>query len=146
MAKKASKKSAPEEAAFFDLMKKAKEAMDASQKKQKRENAVKVGKELAMLLCWLQQVEGKDSKKQYWEENSQIWLAQMLKDYPEELKKVLAYYARLKKYNTKDKLLGFTCSSSSLEKGELWVKANWASMEPPAETGEDTGRQEKGQK
>ena len=145
MAKK-KKEKAPEDSAFLDLMKKAKEAMDASQKKQKRENAVKVGKELAMLLCWLQQVEGKENKKQYWEDNSQIWLAQMLKDYAEELKKVLAYYARLKKYDTKDKLVGFSCCSSSLEKGELWVKANWASMEPPAETGEDAGRQAKGQK
>lgn len=129
MAKKANKKS-PEEIAFQSLLEKAHKAIDASEKREQSKKALQVGKELAMLLRWLQEMCGDSALT---EEIAEIHLAQTLKEYPQELKKALAYYNALKKITARGNLEGFTISGESVKKGRLWLAPNWHYMELPKE-------------
>jgi hypothetical protein len=132
MAKKSTSTS-PEEKALQELLKKAYKQVEASQKKEASKKALQAGKELAMLLRWLQELYGTSILT---EEMAEINLAQMLKDYPTELKKVLAYYRTLMELTTRKNFAGFQVRPSSLEDGRLWISCNWLQMELPKDAGE----------
>lgn len=127
MAKKQSTTS-PEEKALQELLKKAYKQVEASQKKEASKKALQVGRELAMLLRFIQEVYG---TKYLSEENAEIGLAQALKDYQPELKKVLAYYDTLKGLSIRNNFYGFQIRPSSTEEGRLWISCNWHQMELP---------------
>lgn len=131
MAKKANKIS-PEEKAFQELLKKVQKQIDASLKREGSRKIMQVGKELAMLLRWLQEICGDSTLT---EEVAEINLAQMLKDYPKELKKVLAYYNSLKGVSTRKNFIGVTVKPASLEEGRLWLACDWHQMELPKDAG-----------
>lgn len=134
MAKKQSTTS-PEEKALQELLKKAYKQIDASQKREASKKVLQAGKELAMLLRWLQEICGAASI-----EDAEVCLAQVLKDYPQELKKVLAYYNTLKEYTTRSNFTGFQVRPSSLEDGRLWITCNWKQMELPKDEGKVEGQ------
>lgn len=127
MAKKSTSTS-PEEKALQELLKKAYKQVEASQKREASKKALQAGKELAMLLRWLQEMCGEAS---ILEEYAEVCLAQALKDYPPELKKVLAYFNILKGLTTRKNFTGFQVRPSSLEDGRLWISFNWLQMELP---------------
>lgn len=120
----------PEEAAFQELMKKVLDANDTCRQKEKSKKVIQVGKEMAMFLCWLQEV---TNAPLITEDNIRIWIAQLLEDYPEELKKVLVYYDNLKGFSTKWNFKGFSCEYDCLDKGALWLSIKWEDMNPPTE-------------
>lgn len=111
-------------------MKKAKAATEENRAKELRKNALNVAKEFAMLSRWLQEVTRADLLT---DEQIKIWLAQMLKDYPLELKKVLEYSDKLKEYAIKGNFLGFQVKGNCIEESRLWLSVNWAQMEFPTE-------------
>lgn len=132
MAKKQSTTS-PEEKALQELLKKAYKQVEASQKEEASKKALQAGKELAMLLRWLQEI---CSDSILTDEMAEINLAQALKDFPSELKKVLAYFNTLKGLTTKKNFAGFQIRTSSMEEGRLWICCNWLQMELPKDAGE----------
>ena len=146
MAKKNNVKST-DEVTFQDLLKKAESLTKYNQTRERSRNVLQVGKELAMLLVFLRQVGIGDAKK---DEVPKLWLAQVLKDYPKELKKVLAYYDSLLPFNIIKNFRGFQVSGGIEEKGRLWIAVDWAFMEVPkkeedvsADAWESTGEEEK---
>ena len=147
MAKKRTKKS-PEEEAYQELLKKAIALEKSRQTKEENQRALQVGKELAMLLAFLRQVGIGDAKK---DEVPKMWLAQVLKDYPKELKKALAYYDSLLPFDIVQNFKGFQISGDIEEKGRLWVAIDWFFMEVPnqgkegasADAGESSGEAQK---
>ena len=147
MAKK-SKAQTPEEIAFQDLLKKAEALTKYNQTRERTRKVLQVGKELAMLLAFLRQVGIGDAKK---DEVPKMWLAQVLKDYPKELKKALAYYDSLLPFDIVQNFKGFQISGDIEEKGRLWVAIDWFFMEVPnqgkegasADAGESSGEAQK---
>ena len=137
MAKK--KKISPEEEAFQKLLKKAQGDLAATLEKEKSKRVVESGKELVMFLCWLVQMGVADAPG---EEKVKLWAAQAMQDYPKELKEVLAYYDRLKEYDTRKNFLGFVCrGKGSFEEGCLWLRIQWKHLDLP----DESGRKEEGQ-
>ena len=143
MAKK-NKVISPDEATFQDLLKKAESLTKYNHTRERSRKVLQVGKERAMLLAFLHQVGIGDAKK---EEVPKLWLAQVLKDYPKELKKALAYYDSLLPFNIIQNFRGFQVNGDIEEKGRLWVAFDWFFMEVPnkeeegasADAGESSG-------
>ena len=142
MAKK-SKVQTPEEIAFQDLLKKADYMMKATESRERSKKALQVGKELAMVITFLRQLSvGRASSEEF----QKMWLAQVLKDYPKELKKALAYYDALQPLDIVHNFEGFSTSGDCFEKGRLWVSFKWFHLELPnkeegssADAGESSG-------
>lgn len=142
MAKK-SKAQTPEEIAFQDLLKKADYMMKSTESRERSKKVLQVGKELAMVITFLRQLNVGSAND---EELPKMWLAQVLKDYPKELKKALAYYDALQPLDIVHNFEGFSTSGDCLEKGRLWLSFNWFHLELPkkeettsADAGESSG-------
>lgn len=128
MAKKRTKKS-PEEEAYQELLKKAIALEKSRQTKEENQRALQVGKELAMFFRWLQALKVGNLLT---DELAKVWLVQVLKDYPTQQKKALAFYDALQKYPIMGNFEGFQVSPDSLEKGRLWLSPNWINFDLPA--------------
>lgn len=116
----------PEEKAYQELLKKAFALEKSRQVKEGNQRALQVGKGLAMFFRWLQALEAGNILT---DELAKVWLVQILKDYPSQHQKALAYYDSLKKHSVKDNFKGFQVRPDSLEKGELCIIPMWMSME-----------------
>lgn len=138
MAKK-SKAQSPEEIAFKNLLKKAENMMKDNESREHSKKVLQVGKEFAMLITFLRQLKiGRASE----DELPKMWLAQILKDYPKELKKALDYYDALQSFDIVHNFEGFQASGDCLQKGRLWVAFNWFHLELPEKeevSGADAG-------
>lgn len=127
MAKK-SKVQTPDEIAYQDLLQKAELMMKATDSRERSRKVLQAGKELAMFLTYLRQLKIGNTTD---EELPKMWLAQMLKEHPKELKKALAYYDALQSLDVLHNFEGFSINGTCLEKGRLWVSFNWFHLDLP---------------
>lgn len=120
-----------EDGALQELIKIANNMTEATESKERCRKALQVGKELSMFLAFLHQTKIGMAKQK---DVPKVWLAQILKDYPNELKKSIAYYDSLLRYNIQKNLVGFSVMGDCIEKGRLWVSVDWFSMDVPGES------------